>query len=119
MKIELEVMRDSPLNIADAIIGREYERSYSTDANFVNYANESIREIGKALVNHAEACDRLREIEKEKQMDAVKYIEEKERMCKSLPNCEGCPIRYTCDPNVDEAKKTVATVEKWSREHPG
>lgn len=51
-------------------------------------------------------------------MDAIKYIEEKERMCKSLLNCEGCPIRYTCDPNAEEAKEVVAIVEKWSREHP-
>jgi len=51
-------------------------------------------------------------------MDAVKYIEEKERMCKSLPNCEGCPIRYTCDPNADEAREAVDAVKKWSIEHP-
>lgn len=58
MKIELEVLRDSPLNIADAIIYREYKHINSTDPLSLNYANESIREIGKALVNHAEASDR-------------------------------------------------------------
>ena len=58
MKIELEVLRDSPLNIADAIIYREYKRN-SMDS----CALESIREIGKALVNHAEASDRLEEKE--------------------------------------------------------
>lgn len=63
MKIELEVMRDSPLSIADAIIYREYEHINSTDPLSLNYANESIREIGKALVNHAEASDRLDEKE--------------------------------------------------------
>lgn len=63
MKIELEVLRDSPLNIADAIIYREYERIKSRDPLSLNYANESIREIGKALVTHAEATDRLEEKE--------------------------------------------------------
>lgn len=58
MKIELEVMRDSPLNIADAIIYREYK-----DNSMDSYALESIREIGKALVNHAEAADRLKKKE--------------------------------------------------------
>lgn len=63
MKIELEVLRDSPLNIADAIIYREYERIKSRDPLSLNYANESIREIGKALVTRAEATDRLEEKE--------------------------------------------------------
>lgn len=56
-------MRDSPLNIADAIIYREYERINPIDPNSVSYAAESIREIGKALVNHAEASDKLEEKE--------------------------------------------------------
>lgn len=63
MKIELEVLRDSPLNIADAIIHGEYERIGSSDLYSAYCAIERIREIGKALVNHAEATDRLDEKE--------------------------------------------------------
>jgi len=51
-------------------------------------------------------------------MDAVKYIEAKERMCKSIPDCGECPIWKSCDPNAEDAKETVAAVEKWSRENP-
>ena len=51
-------------------------------------------------------------------MDAVKYIEEKERMCGTFGNCDGCPIRKSCDPNAEDAKDVVAAVEKWSKEHP-
>ena len=51
-------------------------------------------------------------------MDAVKYIEEKERMCKSFPDCGECPIWKSCDPNAEDAREAVAAVEKWSREHP-
>ena len=63
MKIELEVLRDSPLNIADAIIYREYGRINPQDPYSAYCANEIIREIGKALVIHAEASDRLEEKE--------------------------------------------------------
>ncbi len=65
MKIELEVMRDSPLSIADTIIDREYERINPQYPYSAYCANEIIREIGKALVSRAEASDRLKEIEKE------------------------------------------------------
>jgi len=61
MKIELEVLRDSPLSIADAIIYRELERINPMDPYSASCANEIIREIGKALVIHAEASDRLEE----------------------------------------------------------
>lgn len=51
-------------------------------------------------------------------MDAIKYIEEKERMCGTFRNCDGCPIWKSCDPTAEDAKDVVAAVEKWSREHP-
>lgn len=51
-------------------------------------------------------------------MDAVKYIEERERMCGTFRNCDGCPIWKSCDPTAEDAKDVVAAVEKWSREHP-
>ncbi len=64
-------------------------------------------------------------------MDAVKFIEERDRMCKSFAACacEKCPAFIAC---TDEsygscvvimkssmnAKDQVAIVEKWSTEHP-
>ena len=51
-------------------------------------------------------------------MDAVKFIEEKSRMCETFTDCYGCPVKYSCNPDAEEAKETVAAVEKWSKEHP-
>lgn len=58
-------------------------------------------------------------------MDAVKFIEERSRMCKSFGDeCVGCPangIIYRCKFSIavgDEAEKQVELVEKWSKEHP-
>ena len=52
-------------------------------------------------------------------MDAVKYFEERERMCKTYPTCEGCPLEpkdeYDC---IKDSVKAVAIVEKWAEEHP-
>jgi hypothetical protein len=62
-------------------------------------------------------------------MDAVKYLTELLRMCTIL-DCDSCPLgiedRTYCDEshfdecnmNVDNLKKAVAIVEKWSEEHP-
>lgn len=66
-------------------------------------------------------------------MDAVKYITEKERMCKAqgLPvrdrRCDGCPLLRAANARnqllcIDLIKGypeiAVGVVEKWSREHP-
>lgn len=63
-------------------------------------------------------------------MDAVKYLKEKNRMCrkqgKLLRNCFECPIGNDgggCQAGVFENQKVteeelVAIVEKWSAEHP-
>lgn len=62
-------------------------------------------------------------------MDAVKFIEERNRMCKSFgPKCKGCPASNA---NEDElwgcavaqestldATAQIAIVEKWSAAHP-
>ena len=58
-------------------------------------------------------------------MDAVKYLEEKQRMCGSC-DCGNCEMSYTINGTglvcrkfeSAEAKKAVAIVEKWSVEHP-
>lgn len=56
-------------------------------------------------------------------MDAVKFIEERNRMCKSFGNrCTGCPASNDGCAVVQEstldAKEQAAIVEKWSAEHP-
>ena len=62
-------------------------------------------------------------------MDAVRFIEERNRMCKSFDaGCTGCPASNACgccavDQAVDQASTLdatdqVAIVEKWSAAHP-
>ena len=57
-------------------------------------------------------------------MDAVKFIEEKARMCASDATCAGCQIYKTvgyefCSQWIDKhPTEAVAIVEKWSEEHP-
>ena len=61
-------------------------------------------------------------------MDAVKFIEERNRMCKSVGDkCTGCSAFNVCEDGlccaVDiqstmDATAQVAIVEKWSSEHP-
>lgn len=64
-------------------------------------------------------------------MDALKFIEERNRMCdrywQADGDCDGCPLVYTRECNemrnmVDDSGKAVGQVveivEKWSREHP-
>lgn len=59
-------------------------------------------------------------------MDAVKFIEERNRMCKSfVPDCEGCRVDEA-KPVVDECfrwildnpERAVQIVEQWSAAHP-
>ena len=61
-------------------------------------------------------------------MDAVKFIEERNRMCKSFGDrCTGCPASDACEDDLYcaveqastlDATDQVAIVEKWSAEHP-
>lgn len=59
-------------------------------------------------------------------MDALKFIEERNRMCKLFsPGCEGCrideakPVMSECVSwMIENPEKTVEIVEQWSQEHP-
>lgn len=61
-------------------------------------------------------------------MDAVKFIEERDRMCKSFGDrCKGCPAlgvgedKLCCAVEKEstlDAMAQVAIVEKWSAAHP-
>lgn len=51
-------------------------------------------------------------------MDAVRYIEERARMCKEYDYCKGCQINKARENTTWHPKDAVAIVEKWSEEHP-
>ena len=61
-------------------------------------------------------------------MDAVKFIEERDRMCKSFGDrCTGCPASDACNNELCcafdqgstlDATAQVAIVEEWSAAHP-
>ena len=56
-------------------------------------------------------------------MDAVKFLEEYNRMCNTYNDCVGCPMhdKPFCHPHDittnSEQKKLVNAVERWSCEH--
>lgn len=53
-------------------------------------------------------------------MDALEFIKARERMCKSLPDCNNCPLNNNGCPRLEAviADKIVAIVEQWAKEHP-
>lgn len=57
LRITLDLQRNTPLSLADAIISLEYEK---WEREYKNVAVEEIREIGKALISHAEAQDKIK-----------------------------------------------------------
>lgn len=57
MVIQLEVLYDSPLSIAEALIQREMMRC--KDEYSAQVARENTWQMGMALLNHAESCKRI------------------------------------------------------------
>lgn len=61
-------------------------------------------------------------------MDTVKFIEERNRMCKSFDaGCKGCPAFNVCEHELScavgqlstlDATTQIAIVEEWSAAHP-
>lgn len=60
-------------------------------------------------------------------MDAIKFIEERNRMCKSFDKGYGCQMCPACDNDLCcvvsvtstlDATAQITIVEKWSAEHP-
>ena len=56
-------------------------------------------------------------------MDALEFLKESRRMCDSHRWCKGCPLEdgkcVVSDVAPDEDyKRTIAAVERWSKEHP-
>lgn len=64
-------------------------------------------------------------------MDAIKFLKESSRLCRSLTNsgCKECPIypfyRYGCilysevkPERMDELKRAISILEQWAKENP-
>ena len=59
-------------------------------------------------------------------MEALDYFKEARRMCKSYPDCKGCPlinspcgsIRCLEGRSDAEMRCEIKVVEQWSKEHP-
>jgi len=59
-------------------------------------------------------------------MEALDFLKEAQRMCKSYADCKGCPlvnspcgfIRCIVDHSGAEMRCVTKVVEQWSKEHP-
>lgn len=52
-------------------------------------------------------------------MDVAEFFSEFRRMCKSSSDCAKCQYHGDkCNNAIELLEKTVAVVERWSREHP-
>lgn len=56
-------------------------------------------------------------------MDALEFLKEQSRMCKSYTGCGGCPLErgncgFSTSTPVEKCEIIVTTVEQWSKEHP-
>lgn len=53
-------------------------------------------------------------------MDAIKFIKERNRMCKSFgESCNDCPAdKNTCCDSFEWQEELVTIVEKWAATHP-
>lgn len=53
-------------------------------------------------------------------MDAVKFLKERERLCRSYHSCNRCPLQdLTCNVVLNvNAESLFDAVEKWSAAHP-
>lgn len=53
-------------------------------------------------------------------MDALKFVKERNRMCKSFGgSCDGCPAnKNTCCNAFEWQEELITIVDEWSKEHP-
>ena len=59
LKITLEIERDTPLSIADALI--EYEKARAVSDVMMIAAKERIHQTGMALLEYVDSCERINE----------------------------------------------------------
>ena len=75
-----------------------------------------------AIADHRGSVYR-RKSEGVRKMDAVKYVNEKIRMCRSFSTCQSCREELKLNKCVNQletenTKLAVDAVEQWSKEHP-
>ena len=56
-------------------------------------------------------------------MDALEFAKERKRMCNAYKNCGDCPLAKSCCTithvtSDEDCERIIATVGKWSKEHP-
>lgn len=55
-------------------------------------------------------------------MDAIKFIKEQNRLCKTYKSCSNCPLNASgisyCGFGTNDPEKLVELVELWSKVHP-
>lgn len=56
-------------------------------------------------------------------MDALEFLKERKRMCKSYKGCKGCPLeRGNCglgtSTSDEECERIITAVKQWTKEHP-
>lgn len=56
-------------------------------------------------------------------MDALEFLKERKRICKSYEACGGCPLKIgncglSASMSDEEYEKIIAAVEQWSKENP-
>lgn len=53
-------------------------------------------------------------------MDAIKFLQERERLCRAYNNCGNCPLTDLSCGGVFQvdAERIVSAVEEWSTAHP-
>lgn len=97
-----------------------------TDVELVIALRSTESRSKRALLD--EAADRLEQLaveahkSKECRMDAAKFIETANRMCRYYGQmCFECPLyqtsEYACCINPDRAGRGIEAVERWAREH--
>ena len=101
MVIQLEMLYDSPLSIAEALIQREMMRC--KDEYSAQVARENTWQMGMALLNHAESCKRIEQWA-EPQTDYNKSLElfaevlfDKEKSEQFLKECKAMGIEPQTD----------------------
>lgn len=53
-------------------------------------------------------------------MDAIEFVKERNRMCKSFGrSCDGCPAdKNTCCDAFEQQEELVTIIEEWTATHP-
>lgn len=65
-----------------------------------------------------ERAEKMSVAQRRDEMDAVKYLIAKKRICDESYYCSSCVLNKLCALDTIKPERTVAIVEKWVAEHP-